>query len=382
MSGVSFELLGHYISMTSPSMDNGSKKTDNPFSVILIPLAFDSDLILELILTQSAVHRAAKILNDGDLVASNYYHRSLQVLRQDIIRAGDGEGQEALTLAVGALIMCFIETAKGDMNGTVFDHLLAARSLLSSLLSKSAGVHVSLLDFLVEYYVYTATLSLVSLDARVGPQSLISAELETFAHGLVAKSYVGSLCGCWLRLLLQIPTIFHLAHGILADDGNSPRVLTADDTMLFARVYSAIEAWQPDSSVSQDVATAGRIFQSALLIYLYTILDTSLPSANGCYAASRELAVNDAFIHFDQLAPDARINTSLCWPIVIIGTCIADEERRAVLRTRLRTMFATIGLGNIHKTSLLLERIWGTGGINPWSICHVMQENQIWISLA
>lgn len=112
MSGSSFELLGHYISMTSPSMDNGSRKAENPFSAILIPLAFNSDLILQLILTQSAVHRAARDLNYGDLVASCHYNRSLQALRHTIIRAGgDGgaERQEALTLAVGTLIMCFIE---------------------------------------------------------------------------------------------------------------------------------------------------------------------------------------------------------------------------------------------------------------------------------
>ncbi|KAM0326730.1 hypothetical protein ACHAQA_006603 [Verticillium albo-atrum] len=349
---------------------------------MLIPLAFNSDLILELILTQSAVHRAARILNDGDLVASNHYQRSLQVLRQSLFRSGNGDGQEALTLAVGALIMCFIETAKGDINGTVFDHLIAARSLFTSLLSKSAGLSKSLLDFLVEYYVYTATLSLVSFDVRIGPQSLISTELEVYAYGLVGQSYVGSLCGCWLGLLLQIPTIFRLAHGILAEDGDSPRMLAADDMILFAHIYAAIKGWHPDLSVDQDVATAGHIFQSALLIYLYTILETCSPSIAGCHATSQELAVNEAFTHLERLAPDARINTSLCWPIVIIGTCVVDEERRALLKGRLHTMFATIGLGNIHRTSLLLDRVWETGTASPWSICHVMQESQIWISFA
>lgn len=240
-----------------------------------------------------------------------------------------------------------------------------------------------MLDFLVEYYVYTATLSLVSLDARFGPQSLIDTEMQAYADDLVARSYVGSLCGCWLELLLQIPAIFRLAHRILADDDDrGPYTLAADDMIRFARIYSAVEAWQPNIAVDRDVATAGQFFQSALVVYLCTILDSCAPSVDGFYVSRLEVAIEDAFTHLARLAPDARINTSLCWPIVIIGTSVPDEERRDTLRARLHTMFATIGLGNMHRTSLLLERLWEMGGVNPWSICRVMQESQIWISFA
>lgn len=108
LTGGSFDLLSHYLGITSLSMDNGSTEA-NPFTVLLIPLAFSSDLILHLILTQSAVHRVSRLAGETNDTASGYYTRSLQLFQKTITDYNQDQHPETINLTVSALIMCFIE---------------------------------------------------------------------------------------------------------------------------------------------------------------------------------------------------------------------------------------------------------------------------------
>lgn len=109
MTGASFELLSYYLGITSLSMDNGSAST-NPFTALLIPLAFSSHLVLHLLLTQSSAHRASRILDTGE-TASKYYTRALQLFQENITKYNQSQRFESLHLTVGALIMCFVEVS-------------------------------------------------------------------------------------------------------------------------------------------------------------------------------------------------------------------------------------------------------------------------------
>ncbi|KAH6962468.1 fungal-specific transcription factor domain-containing protein [Ilyonectria sp. MPI-CAGE-AT-0026] len=379
VTGASFELLSYYLGITSLSMDNGSAST-NPFTALLIPLAFSSHLVLHLLLTQSAAHRASRMLDTGE-TASKYYTRSLQLFQENITKYNQGQRFESLHLTVGALIMCFVETARGDISGTVFDHLVAAQWLLLACLSDSDPICAALKDFLVEYYVYTATLSMVSIDVRVGHQLLLGDELKAHAEKLVSSSYVGSLCGCWLELLLQIPTILSIGRRFLAET-EAARPIAADDFAVFANMHNSIESWSPPAAAQPDVALAGRIFQKAMIVYLYTTLQTLPGAADGRHRYTIQTAVDEALSCLAAMPPSARVNTSLCWPIAIVGSCVTAETQKEFLRNRLKFMFDAIGLGNIRQTAVLLDLVWDKPDAGPWNICQVMQEHQIWISFA
>ncbi|GKT56671.1 C6 transcription factor [Colletotrichum tofieldiae] len=386
----SLELLSHYLSATTISMANGST-TENPFSVQLIPLAFSSDLVLHLLLTQSAVHRAAKSLVSTDRVATKYYNQSLRLFQQNISTfMGGQDGEETLILGIGALILCLVETAKGDVNGTILDHLMAAQSLILPFLSaNNTFLHKTLKDFLTEYYLYTATVSMISIDARLSDQLFLSNDLLLLATELVASSYIGSLCGCWLDLILLIPSVFDLGRRMMSHEDNPNWQPSADDFILFAQLLSQIQNWQPNPTVSENVALAGYIYQKALLLYLHTALHPLSRSDGNLHSVAVQAALSGALSHLAQLDPSVRINTSLCWPISIIGSCVTDKGQQAFLHERLGHMFATIGLGNIRQTSVLLQHVWDHNeltpadiGAGPWNVCRVMNEKQIWISFA
>ncbi|KAL2821196.1 fungal-specific transcription factor domain-containing protein [Aspergillus granulosus] len=381
-----FQLLSHYLATTADCMANGSTPL-NPFLVQIIPLAFASNLLLQLVLTQSAAHRAFRSGMEADEVAVCHYTKALRSFRNGVTELINGAQSSSLVLTVGALIMCFTETARGDMNGTVFDHLTAAKTLLLQFpLHRQADASGDLHDFLIEYYTYTAAVSMISMDARVSGQQLIGYDVEQRANHLIATQYVGNLCGCWLELLLVIPRIFDLRRQwmlLLHDDEVQP-MLTADDLVLFGCLQTQITQWTPYSSASHEARMAGLIFQQAVLVYLITAPGAPAEVTSGLRQVLIESAVSEALDLFRQLPATARVNSSLCWPIAVIGSCLSDTEQQDELRDRLTVMGKTFGLGNMHRTLLLLERMWEMSpcGAGPWDICRAMQQNQIWISFA
>lgn len=276
------------------------------------------------------------------------------------------------------------QTARGDINGTIFDHLTAANSLLQRLMSKPGTVvPQELEDFVIEYYIYTASVSMIAVDARASPQLFLPFELEQHARQLLSRQYVGNLCGCWLELLLLIPSIFDWGRQWVAND--SPHVEPiADDIAVFGSLQAQILRWSPYAWVIPEVSLSGRIFQQAMLLYLYTAAGSLQRLENGMYQVMVDAAASEAMSYLSQLSPSARINSGLCWPIAVVGSCLSNPQQQDQLRCRLNAMVNTFGLGNMQRTLLLLEHMWQMppGESGPWSIPQAMQERQVRFSFA
>lgn len=107
-----FELMSYYLGRTASSMGNGSTGA-NPFIVQLVPLSFCNDLVRQLILSQSAAHRAVcDEGGDSTAVAHRYYVNSIRSFRKAINAYIDGSEPSPLWIAVGSLIMCFTEVSR------------------------------------------------------------------------------------------------------------------------------------------------------------------------------------------------------------------------------------------------------------------------------
>jgi hypothetical protein len=107
----SYQLLSHYLATTADVMANGSTPV-NPFLVQIVPLAFSSDLLLQLVITQSAAHRAFRSRDESDTIAHSHYTKALQHFRRGVTDFIDGKESNPLMLLVGALLMCFTEVRK------------------------------------------------------------------------------------------------------------------------------------------------------------------------------------------------------------------------------------------------------------------------------
>lgn len=397
------DLLSHYLARTANSMGNGS--TDiNPFVSQLVPIAFSNPLVLQLILAQSASHRQASGGEiQGNEVAQKYYTDSLRMFRNVVDEYMSGKEENTLDLTIGSLILSLTEVARGDKHGTIFDHLKASESMLTLLINRpKSEVPSDLADFLVEYYLHMTAASMISTDPRHKVPSL-SPEVEAMARGLVEKGYIGQLAGCWLELLLIIPQIFHLGQRMMASEhnGNGKTMPSPDDILAFGFLQSQIMAYFPDPAANPYSRLAGLVFKQAVLLYLWSILGTpaktdsggsrsssqdskTAAGAGGSHKSFINMAVAEAISILGQFPATLRINTSLCWPLAVIGCCTTDPEVQNILRERLRTMLTTIGLGNMRETLTLLEHVWAQPGeeMSPWLLARSMQEHRIWISFA
>ncbi|KAF4594396.1 C6 transcription factor [Ophiocordyceps camponoti-floridani] len=448
----SYELLSYYLSRTANSMGNGSTDV-NPFIAKLVPMAFSNSLVLQLLLAQSAAHRQ-QASNEppeapGTEIAQQYYTESLRLFRTVVGDFVSGKEDHTLTLTVGSLILCLTEVARGDVYGSILDHLSASRALLTMLLDRP-DLTGDLVDFLVEFYMHTVASSIIATDPRGSPARgrsqpppPLSPAIEQTARALVARHYVGQLCGCWLELLLLIPQVFQLGQALLPAGGGiggSAGVVdaealvgvgtgaeagagagagaadsvptsssssssqkqsqsqsqseqqqqqqqqqpTADDIITFGFLQSQILAFYPPPTASLHSQLAGLVFKQGALLYLWSILGTtsSASSPNSALADLIDGAVAEAASLLSQFPASARVNTSLCWPLAVVGCCTADKAVRAMLRQRLQTMIETFGLGNMRETLALLEHVWRQPEMSPWTLHRSMREHQIWISFA
>lgn len=101
----------------------------------------------------------------------------------------------------------------------------------------------------------------------------------------------------------------------------------ADDIILFASLQSQISCFEPPANIGEDVAVAGRIYQMAMHLYLLTTLH-GLPQTDGSHQAFVKSCTSRAMGYLDELTVTARINTSLCRPIAIIGCYLLMRRSR------------------------------------------------------
>ncbi|KAK7424430.1 hypothetical protein QQX98_000395 [Neonectria punicea] len=160
----SLQLLGHYLFRTALSMGNGSTFV-NPFISQLIPLTFANNLILDLILCQAAVQCVVEDPSQV-VVANRRYYNSIKQFRQAVDQFIRGKQQDPLWLALGALTMCFTESAKGDTKGVFFNHISGVAPLVAQVLNGPLCVGEGLKDFVTEYYLYAASIIILSSGGR------------------------------------------------------------------------------------------------------------------------------------------------------------------------------------------------------------------------
>lgn len=187
---------------------------------------------------------------------------------------------------------------------------------------------------------------------ELSPESLFYPGIMEEGQKLVESGYIGNLCGCWLSLLLLIPQIFHLGYDWRAQ---AALPATAEQVMRFAFIQSQILQWEPSSHAPSDVALVGKIFKQSLLVYLYGILDEPTLNEGDIHATSIQEAVGQAMLYLEQLPPSTQINTSLCWPLAVIGTCVLCPQQQQSIRTRLSIMAEKIGWGTFPKQGNFLN---------------------------
>ncbi|KAH7140696.1 fungal-specific transcription factor domain-containing protein [Dactylonectria macrodidyma] len=377
-------LLSYYLTNIAPSLGSGTADV-NPFIDMLVPLGLSKPLILHLLLAQSAMVQQAfnkRLFDDG--FAQLYYADSLQLFKDMSKRHLVEENDDLVMLTTASLVMCLTEVVIPDSSGILFDHLTAAQSLLAKVLASSPlELPIDLRNFMTESYITASALNLALAPLKRNSTPTLRPEIERAARNLADEQYLGQLSGCWIELLLVVLQIHQLRQGIMSNLRGKSGPTFADNIIMFGSLQTQIQCFFPSPSVNQEALLAGLFFKQAVLLYLWTSVDKP-PSGESHSMQSMLInhAIQEAISVLDQLPASARVNSSLSWPLTIIGCCARNPEVQDTIRTRLNTMIESIRLGSTRQVLGLLERVWSRPDvpISPWTLHEVIQQHHVTIS--
>lgn len=239
--------------------------------------------------------------------------------------------------------------------------------------------------FIIERYAYTAALANITLGAESDDWILddMSLLLPIMKNGLGNSS--SNMSGHIHELFQLIPTVSKLARKREAE--GLLQLESWDTISSFISLRTKILSWK--SNVSDEVhSMCGRIYQQALHIHLtssFERFDKSLRDqleSIDSYSPTVKAAF-DNFIPLLQSVPvESPMTTTLCWPLVVFGSCAKKLEHRDAIRSHLVAMSTKLALVHAQESSRLLEILWAKGDpslAHPLSLEMIMKDENLTI---
>ncbi|RNJ57064.1 hypothetical protein D7B24_006456 [Verticillium nonalfalfae] len=388
-------LLDHYLHRTG-KMASAHVGTYTPFTDALLPIAHASDMLLDSVLTFSSFHLAASSPSNTTVNTLEQQALALRSLKYGITRYSRGDEDFGIPLFLSMLLLCCVELANGGESGSSFQHLTALRKLAPNILSRLDEVprdYKNAIVFGRELYAYFLALACICHPADTTDASVIDESASVY-YEISASGYTGALFGCsdaLFRLIPQAVALLNEARSIplaILISTASPAKLSDSDqsspfdemAMLRSRIallLANVSLWEAPLGVDDTFQASGRILQLALTAILLEAshwiniatqfapheLDETTSGDFGREPASnldRLIApvVAEFMDLLEKLPAQSQIVTTMCWPIVVLGSYVTLPLRRNMVRDYLLGMEATFKFANMTRSRLVLEHIW------------------------
>lgn len=262
-----------------------------------------------------------------------------------------------------------MQAVQGTCNENVFRHLKGARSLLLEWIeTPEARRESTLRAFLVEIYLYTATLTSTPFGKEI--QNLILQDSHLLFPLLTTGNGTGALLGCAHGLFELIPQIY--ARSKVSSNATTMMVEYYSPTYLdFQLLLTRIVEWLPPENTLSAFAACGKIYQQALLVFLYTSVGT-------CYIdlwslqSLKDQCLDTVQSLLESLPIHAPISGTLTWPLAMVGSCARTPEHRDMIRRRLNSLYEQLNISCFAQLLYVLEILWESGVENS-DIFHLEQ---------
>ncbi|RFU27346.1 hypothetical protein B7463_g9004, partial [Scytalidium lignicola] len=378
-------LFDHYLHRTNKTVARCCGET-NTFIMQLLPITMSHDLVFHSLLALSGFHfhyTSGTPVGETTLI---HYGQAIQAQKFGITFLLSGGNEDTVVpLLITSLILCIVESTRGDAGDVAIRHLKGARSLLQSALRlPESQLDQETRAFLIERYAYTIVLANISMGEE-SDSWVLHDVAQLFP--LMKSSYTGTLgsgtIGCVHELCRLIPTVSSLA--MKRQKEESLGIESWETISTFLSLYTTIKKWE---SVCTDefYTLCGKIYQHTLLVYLASSFERYEQQANNdvFYGSEYSPLVGLAFSNFipllDSVPVDSPMSSTLCWPLVVFGSCAKLAEHRELVRARLLAMSSVIGMGNARETCSLLDILWSSGDYsqaNPLSIEPIMKKEKM-----
>ncbi|KAI9733577.1 MAG: hypothetical protein M1834_003179 [Cirrosporium novae-zelandiae] len=322
-------LLQHYVQITAPRI-SGRVYPENPYITYILPLALSDDKIMQTVLAISGTHLMVHNPSVEHLMRS-HYAVALRSVKHELTKYANGESSDVLKLLVTTLLLCQFECIDGKIHGELYHHLRASRELLLKLQKSKHPVDQNLHGFLLEQYAFLTIVAKITLRVDFQDREVAFDPLVFSLESINRDSNIyGTMFGCAHQLFELIPRISMLANQRLREneEGISSFESIAQLRLLEDKIrswdYSRDDSMRPEENY---FALAGRIYQQAILAFLYTSFHGPKPP-DADLLAKVEPCISDFLKFFLALPPNTSIWTTMMWPVITAGSCMRQPKQR------------------------------------------------------
>ncbi|KAL3439964.1 fungal-specific transcription factor domain-containing protein [Aspergillus insuetus] len=347
-------LLSHYLEDTAPKL---APAPGVPWVSWILPVAYNDDLLMNAILALSGGHLLYKLPDNQEIhhATHRHYSSAVHILYQVL---GDGstlsEPLALLRVALTILILFHYEVVSGNLDGSPFAHLRAARQLVLNLRSEScrsmSAAEQKLYGFVMEVYSYIVLCnSITPFNMNCNRTLIYDSFLQTLddLQGLGAFGVMFS-GGHHLFELISSISLF------AAQDAGLDRHQEYRQLKARIRALESPVREKHDDILRPGCSASFEVCRIALLVFLET---ASSPFFKYDTARMPHLQplLDVAVLSLPQILP-SNYSCILMWPIMIIGSCLMEADQRAVISHML--LHNQYGMKNTAQASMLLDLLW------------------------
>ncbi|KAJ5122117.1 hypothetical protein N7448_003248 [Penicillium atrosanguineum] len=347
-----WRLLDHYLKDTANRLAC-LQDSQNPFLHTILPAALNDELLMNAILALSGVHLMQRVpqldLNVQSLASSSYTRalKQLRVALSDLTRNGSSVDGAWRALII-VLIFYLLEATRGSDPKAMQGHLDGAHHLMAYVMRfPLTSTPLSIVSFTTDLYVYNA--GLASFTTNCSPIS--TSQSETWANTSASTvNPVGVMCGCAHDLFIFVPRVSSLLWDITSETSSEAghRESLIDD---YHALRTQIVAWKP-SSDQEDLVLCAELYRQSLLL----LLDSRFARKSTSSIADQAFRNLEFFI--SRLPPQSPIATTATWPFFAFGIHAQNPQQKEVVRSYLKSLITTFGMGVMSTALNQLEEIW------------------------
>lgn len=324
---------------------------NNPFKVLLLPMAIRHKGLMHSLLCFSGSHMASIDQLPVNERQEYHYHSAIQELLYDKkmrakARGRSSEPVDDPTIAT-ALVLCLDTICSGTTDGEYRPHLEAAKYIIKSQPCRNPEFG----KFLIEFFTYHDTLSsLTTLDRR---SSLLGQEFP-LPHFIIQRgeedcAFLGVFDGLF-DFLARITKL----RDIIRDRKLKQLEPVVDYQALSDAVSldGSIRTWVNTQRPDTPRFIAAQLYRQCTWIYLWRTIHPSRSTPKIIEAVDEGLDL------LQQLPPDAPTQSILLMPVFILGCAAFEPEQRPALRKAFGTLKRYSNLKNIEPAKDVVEKVW------------------------
>jgi hypothetical protein len=323
---------------------------NNPFKVLLLPMAQQHRGLMHSILCLSGSHLVAKRHNEEfEQRYIHHYDCALNNLLSNKDMPKCIQGDETAVIddptVAQVLVLCLKSICAGEVKGEYRSHLDAAKHLIRT----QPSAHPEFRSFVLEFFVYhDVSNSITSMDR--------SSILMTGDFHLpdFVKPEAGMFLGVADGLFMSLSKIRQLRGKVRVrkDEGQRPAV----DYKLFAHakeIDEDLRRWQCLQPPDSPRSTASYLYRQCAWLYLQRTINISSRPNDQLYDG-----VADGLALLRELPADSSCMSILLMPLFLLGISAFSEDHRPDIEQAFDNLQAYSSLGNIKHAKKVVQKIW------------------------